>query len=306
MNRKRVDRYLAALPAMSGKKVIITGANSGLGFECCRHLLGKGAHVVMACRNQEKMAAAAQNLQSEFPAGQISTLIFDMGSLEAVEASVERIRQEQADFDVIIFNAGVFRPGKDLWYTPGVPLTSGTNFVALLHAVTLLNDFIAGTDQARKVIIQGSAASYFSPYKGMEKSLLDNNRPLMKQYNCSKLGSECVFRHFQQAPHAANVRFGLCEPGACQTGVFRYSSPLYKLAVWFFTTCICFTARDGALPMTALAAGDLPDGSYLAPRVFFHMRGLPGKRRFPRRFPVGKMIADGYDIIHQLKHTHAL
>ena len=303
MNPKRIDRYVASLDSMEGKKVVVTGANSGLGLECTKHLLKKGAHVVMACRNPERMEKAKAEVLAEMPQAQISTLVFDQGSLASVDESYERLVAQHPDFDAIVLNAGVFRPGKNLWYAPGVPLTSGTNFVSLLYLVTLLDKFLADTTKPRKVVIQGSAASYFSFYTTKERCMLNNSLSLMKQYNFSKLGSECVFKHFQQAPHNPLVKYLLSEPGACKTGVFRYSSPFYRFWVWFFTLCIHFNSRDGALPMTKLVTqANVPDGEYLTPRIFFHMRGLPGRRRFPRRFKVEKIISDGYEIIDYLKN----
>ncbi|MEO1730888.1 MAG: SDR family NAD(P)-dependent oxidoreductase, partial [Pseudomonadota bacterium] len=72
---------------LTGKMVFITGANSGLGKESARAMASKGAHIVMAGRDQAKLDAAVADVRAEQPDAQLDTILCDLGSLEAIRAS---------------------------------------------------------------------------------------------------------------------------------------------------------------------------------------------------------------------------
>lgn len=91
----------------TGKVILITGANSGLGLEATRILAGKGAEVVMACRNEEKARAAQADVLSTHPNAKTDLLIMDVADLSSVEKGVETFKKKYDRLDVLLNNAGI-------------------------------------------------------------------------------------------------------------------------------------------------------------------------------------------------------
>ena len=94
------------LPDLSGKTFVITGANSGIGFEAARYLGEKGGDIVMLCRSREKGEAARQKL-SALVKGKVDLILIDLGDLVSVRAAAEEIREKYEKIDALINNAGI-------------------------------------------------------------------------------------------------------------------------------------------------------------------------------------------------------
>lgn len=92
---------------LSGLTVFITGANSGLGQETARAMAAKGAHVVLAGRDQAKLDEAVSAIRTAYPDAALETITVDLGSLESIRAATSRARQRFAKIDLLINNAGV-------------------------------------------------------------------------------------------------------------------------------------------------------------------------------------------------------
>lgn len=92
---------------LSGRTVFITGANSGLGQETARAMAARGAHVIMAGRDQAKLDESVAAIRESVPAAQLDTLTVDLGSLESIRAATSRARQQFPAIDLLINNAGV-------------------------------------------------------------------------------------------------------------------------------------------------------------------------------------------------------
>lgn len=91
----------------TGRVIVITGANSGIGYESAHALAGKGATVVMACRNAEKGAAAREAILHQFPNANVQVMALDLGSLASVRAFAEAFNARFDRLDVLMNNAGV-------------------------------------------------------------------------------------------------------------------------------------------------------------------------------------------------------
>jgi NAD(P)-dependent dehydrogenase (short-subunit alcohol dehydrogenase family) len=92
---------------LSGRTVFITGANSGLGQETARAMAARGAHVILAGRDQAKLDESVAAIRASVPAAQLDTLTVDLGSLESIRAATSRARQQFPAIDLLINNAGV-------------------------------------------------------------------------------------------------------------------------------------------------------------------------------------------------------
>jgi len=97
----------ADIPDQHGRAAVVTGANGGLGLETARALAAKGAHVVMAVRNQRKAAAAADDIRSSAPDTALELVALDLASQASVRAAAEQIMAAHESIDLLVNNAGV-------------------------------------------------------------------------------------------------------------------------------------------------------------------------------------------------------
>src|SRR3984957_14947095 len=118
---------VAAVPALSGKLVVITGANSGLGFGLARRLSAAGADVVMAIRNRAKGEAAIDEIREGVPDARLTIKPLDLASLASVAALGEQLNAEGRPIDILINNAGVMTPPKRDTTADGFELQFGSN-----------------------------------------------------------------------------------------------------------------------------------------------------------------------------------
>jgi NAD(P)-dependent dehydrogenase (short-subunit alcohol dehydrogenase family) len=97
----------ADIPGQHGRTAVVTGANGGLGLETARQLAAKGAHVVMAVRNQEKAAAAVDDIRASVPDASLELVALDLAAQASVRAAAGQIMTTHQSIDLLINNAGV-------------------------------------------------------------------------------------------------------------------------------------------------------------------------------------------------------
>jgi NAD(P)-dependent dehydrogenase (short-subunit alcohol dehydrogenase family) len=95
------------IPDQTGRTALVTGANGGLGLETARELARKGAHVIMAARDQEKAAAAEADIRSELPDASLEVVPLDLGSLASVREASDRVLASHDRIELLINNAGL-------------------------------------------------------------------------------------------------------------------------------------------------------------------------------------------------------
>lgn len=116
-----------AMSDQTGRVAIVTGANSGIGFETAKELAKKGATVVMACRNQAKGEAAVDVIRSEKPAGGVQVMALDLSSLASVRTFAAEFSAKFERLDLLINNAGVMALPKRFETEDGFEMQFGTN-----------------------------------------------------------------------------------------------------------------------------------------------------------------------------------
>ncbi len=110
-----MDRWTTErIPAQTGRTFLVTGANSGLGYVTTRELARHGAHVVMACRNEQKGQEALRAIRAELPDASLELRRVDLGDLESVHHLAEGILSEGLPVDVLVNNAGIMMPPRSL------------------------------------------------------------------------------------------------------------------------------------------------------------------------------------------------
>jgi hypothetical protein len=144
------------IPDLSGKTIVVTGGNSGLGFEAARWLVGKRAHVVLACRDLRKARETAESLVSEHPDASVEAMKLDMADLRSVRRFVDEFRDEHRALHVLCNNAGVMALPRRTT-ADGFELQFGTNHLGHFALTGLLLDLLLATPGARVVTVSSSA-----------------------------------------------------------------------------------------------------------------------------------------------------
>ena len=123
--------------SLKGKTVLITGANSGVGFKTAEISAYLGADVILACRSMERAKEARLKLISDNPESSISVMQLDLASLSSIEAFFEELVSNKVDIDMFVNNAGAFcQPGKKT--ADGFDLVIGTNYIGTYYLSEML------------------------------------------------------------------------------------------------------------------------------------------------------------------------
>lgn len=269
----------ADIPSQSGKRVIITGANSGIGYHAALRLARKGAHVVLACRDAQKGEAALASLMTEAPGADAELALLDLASLASVrEFAASELAREQP-LHVLINNAGVMAPPRRLETVDGFELQFGTNVLGHFALTGLLLPLLDRVEGARVITIASIAHKRGSI--DLDDLQAKKNYGPMRSYQQSKLANLMIAFELERRLRAASspaVSIA-AHPGVAHTPLFSkgdYSGieksirRLLGEAIELFLN----TAIDGALPtLYAATSPDVVGGGYYGPQGFQEMRG---------------------------------
>ena len=254
----------ADLPDLSGQTVIITGANSGIGFAAAVPLAAKGARVVLAVRDQAKGEEAAAKLP-----GRAEVRPLDLASLDSVRAFAAAW---QGGIDLLINNAGVMIP--PLTRTAdGFELQFGTNHLGHFALTNLLLPQVTGRVVTVSSDAHKSGAIDFDDLNWERKGY----RP-WRAYGQSKLANLLFTSELQRRLTQAGspVKATAAHPGYAATNLQSHGgNRLVAFAMEKVgNRLIASNAADGALPTLYAAVADIPGGSFAGPG-FLGLRGAP-------------------------------
>jgi len=146
----------ADIPDQHGRTAVVTGANGGLGLETARQLAAKGAHVVMAVRNQEKAAAAVKEIRATAPDASLELVALDLGSQASVRAAAGQIMAAHPGIDLLVNNAGVMAT-PEAKTVDGFELQLGVDHLGHWSLTALLLPALLRARGARIVTVTSSA-----------------------------------------------------------------------------------------------------------------------------------------------------
>jgi NAD(P)-dependent dehydrogenase (short-subunit alcohol dehydrogenase family) len=270
------------IPNLSGKTAIVTGANSGLGFETALGLAAAGAQVILACRDRSKTEAAMNLIRKEAPQAKLEFMPLDLGDLASVRAFAQSFSAGRPKLDILCNNAGVMalplRRTKD-----GFEMQIGTNHLGHFALTGLLLPKLQSTTDAR---VATMSSGFHKPGK-IRFDDLNWNRGYSKwpAYFQSKLANllftfELQRRFEKNGIKAISVA---AHPGYAATnlqmaGPEMEQSGFGKALMRFANTYIAQPAPQGALPMLCAATSDeVNGGDYIGPDGFAEQKGFPRK-----------------------------
>jgi NAD(P)-dependent dehydrogenase (short-subunit alcohol dehydrogenase family) len=264
----------ADIPDQSGRVAIVTGANSGIGFETARALAQKGARVVLACRSAERGREAERRLREVAPEADTSFRPLDLGSLASVEAFAKEFAREASRLDLLINNAGVMVPPLG-HTTDGFELQFGTNHLGHFALTGRLLAMLCETPGARVVTL--SSTAHFVGRIDFDDLASDKGYVPMMAYGQSKVANLLFARELAHRLDGAgyDVVSAAAHPGSTRTELQRHSSLLNG-----FVAVISQSAPSGALPtLYAATASAVRGGDYYGPQRLFGTMGPPGPAR---------------------------
>ena len=258
----------ANIPDQSGRTVVITGANTGLGFETAKALADRGAHVVLAVRNLDKGKAAAGQLD-----GDVSLQELDLGSLESVRDAAAALRSRYDTIDLLINNAGVMYPPKGTT-ADGFELQFGTNHLGHFAFTGLLLDRLLPMPGSRIVTVSSvghriRAAIHFDDLQW------ERGYSRIAAYGQSKLANLLFTYELQRRLTGRQTTALAAHPGGSDTELMRHLPGVMQRAMPLARP-LFQDAAAGALP-TLRAATDpgALGGQYFGPDGPGGVRGYP-------------------------------
>jgi NAD(P)-dependent dehydrogenase (short-subunit alcohol dehydrogenase family) len=271
------------IPDQTGKIFLITGANSGLGFESVRALAEKGAKVIMACRNLEKGLRSRQEIWETIPGADLDLCELDLASLDSISRFVTGIYANYSHIDVLMNNAGIMA-------TPyattadGFEQQFGTNHLGHFALTGKLLKLLMNIPGSRVVNVASLAARqgkiFFDDLKG-ECSYNPWDR-----YRQSKLANLLFTFELKKRLDAGqvNVQVIAAHPGVSFTNLHRAMdmSPVLISSYDFLLKGLLPDATRGALSLLyAAAAPDAKSGGYYGPGGWFEVAGFPSYAQIP-------------------------
>ena len=265
------------VPDQSGRLAIVTGSNTGLGYDTARVLVARGAAVVMAVRDTAKGDAAAARLRSLSPGADITVQKLDLGSLASVREAAAALAAAHPRIDLLINNAGVMYPPKGTT-ADGLELQFGTNHLGHFALTGLLLPNLLPVDGSRVVVVASIAHNLRAKIDFDDLQWERRRYDRIASYGQSKLANLMFAYDLQRRLAAAKAKTiaVAAHPGVAATELTRHVPGAGLPGVnWLFGR-ILNTAEMGALPtLRAATDPEVEGGQYWGPDGFRQMRGYP-------------------------------
>ncbi|MCX4247485.1 oxidoreductase [Paraliomyxa miuraensis] len=270
------------IPDLSDRVVVVTGANSGLGFHTARILARQGAQVIMACRSEAKAREAADRIDDERPSGRVEPWALDLASLRSIEAFAKRLASQYEEIHALCNNAGVMALpyGKT---EDGFEMQLGTNHLGHYALTGRLLPLLLAAEGSRVVTV----SSLVHKMGRMRWDDLQSEHRYQKwpAYAQSKLANLLFTYELQRRLSAAKVETIAIasHPGYASTnlqaaGARMMGSSLRARVMEVANRVAAQSAEMGAMPsLYALTAEDVRGGDFVGPGGPMQMWGYPTK-----------------------------
>ncbi len=261
------------LTPQAGKIILITGANTGIGFETARALAAKGARILLGCRSQARAEQARARIRDLHPEADVAIVQLDLADLSSVRDAAQKIQQEP-QLDVIINNAGLLAPPRQTT-KDGFEKQFGVNHLGHFALTGLLLNKIKRRRKTRKArIVTVSSMIHRLGAIDYDNIHAEKNYNPFQRYAMSKLANILFAYELQRrlAACGSQAISVACHPGAVGTDLLRHLPawmtylPVYK---W-----VASSPAEGAWPvLLAATAQNANGGDYYGPSKRFETAG---------------------------------
>ncbi|NQT59370.1 MAG: SDR family NAD(P)-dependent oxidoreductase [Bacteroidetes bacterium] len=208
------------------RRIIITGATSGIGLETVRSLAGSEYEIILGCRDQQKTESLIQEITSIVPKTTIHHFPLDLSSFSSIREFSSFIHKKYRYIDVLFNNAGVFADTAKKT-KEGFELTIGVNFVGTYFLTTLLTDLLKGGHDAQIINIC-SRAALFGKFRN-RPDFFHNHVHGFRAYSASKMMQLVMTLKMAEEMQEFGISVNAVHPGEVATNIWKGDSLLMKI-----------------------------------------------------------------------------
>ncbi|KAJ3122124.1 hypothetical protein HK098_003103 [Nowakowskiella sp. JEL0407] len=246
------------IPDLTGKVAIVTGGNTGLGYETVKALASKNAKVYLAARIPEKADSAITSLKESIPDAKIEFLELNLADLKQVKSAAEKFKSSGERLDILVNNAGImacpFELSKD-----GIESQFATNHLGHFLFTTTLLPVIERSAPSR-IVNLSSEAHRLAPKDGILFDKINDESAMSNwaRYGQSKLANILFTKSLVERLEGKDIHVNAVHPGVVNTELSRgpladadknpsFVGRLYKFVHHYFASTILYTPPQGAL-----------------------------------------------------------
>eukprot|EP01059_Diplonema_ambulator_P034692 TRINITY_DN791_c0_g1_i1.p1 TRINITY_DN791_c0_g1~~TRINITY_DN791_c0_g1_i1.p1 ORF type:complete len:313 (+),score=114.06 TRINITY_DN791_c0_g1_i1:42-941(+) len=254
---------------VSGKTFVVTGANTGLGYESMKAIMLGGGHVIMGCRSEERAAAALERVKKETEGkGSVEFVKLDLADLESVKEFAENVKAKHSELYCLMNNAGIMFCDK-MKTKQGFEMQMGTNhfghFALTMHLLPLLKAskedprIVNVTSLGAHPLVSGGAIDFDDIH-------CDKHYNRYTAYGRSKFANLVFHYELVRRLEGTNIIAIAAHPGYTKTELARHS---WITRINHYTP-LSLDAATGALSQIhAATSHDIKSGEYYGPRLWF-------------------------------------
>jgi NAD(P)-dependent dehydrogenase (short-subunit alcohol dehydrogenase family) len=261
---------------LAGKTAVVTGANTGLGFQTLKTLAEHGATTVLACRNLDKGENAKKKILKAYPKAKVEVSEIDLTDLDSVRRFADRFKKNHGRLDFLVNNAGVMMPPFSET-KQGHELQWGVNHLGHFLLTSELWPVLSSTENAR-IVHLSSIAHKWGKTSDFANPIGKSNYDKQKAYGNSKLACLVFALELQRRIEAGGLQMKslAAHPGIADTELSRYLPGWMKVISPLFVFFVANSAEAGAQPsLRAALDPSLDGGTFVGPSGFQEMKGLP-------------------------------
>lgn len=267
------------IPSQAGRLAIVTGANTGLGYETALALAGAGAEVIVAARNSDKGHAAVARILAAHPGAKVRLELLDLARLADVAVFARRIAARYESLELLVNNAGLMTPPRRQVTPDGFEMQFGVNYLAHYALTARLLPLLRRGDQPR-VVSLSSGAHTMGQIRLDDLNLSHGYRAWLG-YSQSKLATLMFALELDRRSHTGGwgIMSNAAHPGLARTDIFAgrpWNGSALARVTQALSPLMSQSAAQGALPqLYAATSPDAVGGGYYGPSGLFELTGSP-------------------------------
>ena len=273
---------VSAIPSQAGKLAVVTGANSGIGWNTALELARAGAEVVVAARDERKGRDAVQRIKHAIPQSKLRFEQLDLASLRSVRAFAERLSSEPK-IDLLVNNAGVMSIPRRQLTEDGFEKQFGTNYLGHFALTLLLLPSLQRSSNPRVTTVSSGAANMGLKKINFDDLQSEKSYGPWKAYCQSKLANLLFMLELGRRADRAGLRVlsDAAHPGWARTNLQVSGPGKQPWIARFMSIFLSHDSASGALPTLRAATVETASGSYFQPGGLFALKGAPVPAALP-------------------------
>jgi NAD(P)-dependent dehydrogenase (short-subunit alcohol dehydrogenase family) len=273
----------ANIPSQAGRIAVVTGGNSGIGWNTALELARAGADVILAARDERKGQDAVQRIKRQVPQSKVRFVQLDLASLRSIRAFAERLSAEPR-IDLLVNNAGVMSIPQREMTEDGFEKQFGTNYLGPFALTLLLLPLLQRSAHPRVTVVSSGAANMGTKKIQFDDLQWEKSYGPWNAYCQSKLADLLFMSELGRRAKQAGIPLltDAAHPGWARTNL-QTSGPGHEAWISrFMSKFLSHDSAGGALPTLRAATTDAEQDSYFQPGGLFALKGAPVLTTLPK------------------------